>query len=164
MSSIFTHDFLFDFIKHAGTYLIMPNTYMNRSGIALAEAQNRWKINDVLAVYDDIELPLGFIRIRSGGGDGGHNGMGSLLEYATDEIRRIRIGIGRNDSSARDYVLDTFSSEEEKLMKPALDQVCKLLDVYVNSDFNAMLDEYSKHKQSYSGVTHSGIICPKEDK
>ena len=159
----FKHDTLFDFAKHKNTYLIKPNTYMNRSGLALAEAVNRWKIDDVLVVYDDIELPVATIRLRNGGGDGGHNGMKSLSDYyPAQELKRIRIGIGRDAGNPKDYVLDDFTAEEFELLKPVWSKVSEFIDIYIRDDFSSVLNVYSKWKKSCSGDSNSGNNSPKE--
>ncbi len=159
----FKHDVLFDFIKCRNACLIKPNTYMNRSGLALAEALKIWKTDEVLVIHDDIELPLARLRLRQGGGDGGHNGMKSLLEVLPPEsLKRIRIGIGRDSGDPRDFVLDTFSEEELNQLQPALDKANDLIDTYLRSDFDAVLDEYSKYIQSCSGDEDPGNKSPKE--
>ncbi|NLW19005.1 MAG: aminoacyl-tRNA hydrolase [Candidatus Cloacimonetes bacterium] len=160
----FRHGDLFDFLLHKDTCLIKPNTWMNRSGLALEEALRRWKPSQILAVYDDLEIPLGAIRIRSGGGDGGHNGIKSLLGVLpADQIKRIRIGIGRDDSDPREYVLEDFSSEELQKLQPVLKQTCEFMDVYIKSDFSTMLNAYSVWKKSCSGDIQAGNKSPKEN-
>jgi PTH1 family peptidyl-tRNA hydrolase len=160
----FRHENLFDFLLHKGSCLIKPNTWMNRSGLALDEALRRWKPSQILAIYDDLELPLGVIRIRAGGGDGGHNGIRSLLGVLpADQIKRIRIGIDRDNSDPRDYVLENFSSEELQKLQPVLEQTCEFMDVYINSDFSSLLNAYSVWKKSCSGDIETGNKSPKEN-
>lgn len=162
----FTRDKLFDHLRLAEVCLIKPNTFMNLSGKALKKALELWDPSEVLVVYDDLELEPAQIRIRNGGGDGGHNGIKSCAEvYPTDELKRIRIGIGRPENqSASDYVLAGFNEDERKLISLCLNDVSKLLDTYVHRGYEAMLDDYSKSKKSYSGAASSGIISPKEEK
>lgn len=157
----FSRDRLFDFLTLKNARAIKPLTYMNRSGLALAEALRRWKITESLVICDDIELPLASVRIRNGGGDGGHNGLKSLFEaQPPEDIKRIRIGIGRGQENPRDYVLDQFQEGEFELLKLSLDLVCGLIDTYINRDFGEMLNQYSKWKKSCSGEKTPGIICP----
>ncbi len=159
----FKHGRLFDFLRHRGACLIKPNTYMNRSGQALAEARKKWKFSEALVVHDDIELPLASLRLRSGGGDGGHNGMGSLLEILpAEDLKRIRVGIGRDGSNPRDYVLDSFSQPELQTLQPALEKACDLIDEYMSGDFNSVLNAYSIWKKSCSGENIPGNNSPKE--
>ena len=157
----FCKDKLFDFINKRDVCLIKPNTYMNRSGLALAEALSRWKCSETLVVHDDIELPLSKIRIRNGGGDGGHNGVKSLLEVqAPDMLRRLRIGIGRDEGNPRDYVLDEFDDGELQKINECLSTVNELIDIFIKLSYNEMLNQYSKWKKSCSEASKPGIICP----
>lgn len=156
---------LFDYCQHGDTVLIKPNTYMNLSGDALSTALKRWQAEQVLVVYDDIELPLAELRIRAGGGDGGHNGVKSLFTVmAPSALKRIRVGIGRDDAAiVRDFVLQDFNEDEKQAMDPIIQKVVEFIDVFVKYDFSMMLDEYSKWKKSYSGAKKPGIISPQEE-
>ncbi|HPM04763.1 MAG TPA: aminoacyl-tRNA hydrolase [Candidatus Cloacimonas sp.] len=160
-----SQDTLFDFIQTRSTVLIKPKTWMNRSGVALEEALRRWKINDVLVVYDDLELAPAVLRIRQGGGDGGHNGIKSLFDVKRpDELKRIRIGIGRSSTlEPHDHVLGEMGASEQEILAPALELAVKLTDTYVRSDFSQVLNEYSNWKKSYSTAKSSGIVSPKEE-
>jgi PTH1 family peptidyl-tRNA hydrolase len=161
----FSKSELYDYLVIKEAVLIKPNTYMNCSGLALQAAFHKWKPTDYLVVYDDIELNIAELRFRSGGGDGGHNGIKSLLEYIDpDSLKRIRIGIGRNQAErAENYVLAKIPEED----MPKYDEVFKLTSkffkTYIARDFSSMLDEYSKWKKTYSGKSEAGIISPKED-
>lgn len=159
----FKHDVLFDYARFRSACLIKPNTYMNRSGLALAEALKLWRADEVLVIHDDIELPLAKLRLRQAGGDGGHNGLKSLLEVMPGEnLKRIRIGIGRDDGNPRDFVLDEFSDAELLQLQPALDKAAEFIDIYIKSDFDAVLDEYSKWNKSCSAEKDPGNKSPKE--
>lgn len=161
----FHGDRLFDYCQIGDTVLIKPNTYMNLSGDALNTALRRWPTDQVLVVYDDIEIPLADLRIRAGGGDGGHNGMKSLFTVmAPSALKRIRVGIGRDEAAVvSDYVLQSFTEDENKAMEPILKKVVEFIDVFVKYDFSMMLNEYSKWKKSYSGAKKPGIISPQEE-
>ncbi|MCR4426475.1 MAG: aminoacyl-tRNA hydrolase [Firmicutes bacterium] len=105
--------------------LIKPQTYMNLSGIA-ASAACRWfgvDHNSLLVVYDDMDLDPGRIRIRAGGSAGGHNGMKSIIAHmGTEDIRRVRIGIGRPAATSDpvEHVLGTFDRAELPIMSEAI--------------------------------------------
>lgn len=159
----FKHTYSFDYVRHRIACLIKPNTYMNRSGQALAEAQKRWKVTEALVIHDDIELPMGSLRLRFAGGDGGHNGMKSLLEIMpAEELKRIRIGVGRDGGDPKDYVLDCFSQGELQILQPSLEKACEFIDEYINGDFNSVLNAYSIWKKSCSGEQNPGNKSPKE--
>jgi len=167
----FQSDKLYDYISFKNAVLIKPTTWMNLSGEAARAATRRWDISESLVVYDDLELPIASLRVRGGGGDGGHNGMKSLFEVLpADDLKRLRLGIGKDQSmDAADYVLDELSAEELLAIKPAISKATELIDIYVNRDFTAVLNEYSKWMKSYSASTvrdaetppdRNGIISP----
>lgn len=96
--------------------LIQPQTYMNDSGVTVREAVQWYKtpLDQVLIVLDDLDIPFGEIRLRARGSAGGHNGMKSIISLlGTQEISRLRVGIGRGRSAAVSHVLSRFSPEEE---------------------------------------------------
>lgn len=100
-------------------FLIKPMTYMNNSGIALYQFLQRHPdidINDILVAYDDMDLPLGFIRIRKDGSSGGHKGIESIIYHLKrKDFCRLRIGIGKGENGI-EWVLSQFTKEEmEKL-------------------------------------------------
>jgi PTH1 family peptidyl-tRNA hydrolase len=117
-------------------YLVKPQAFMNVSGPAVRRALARLGAEplEVLLVYDDIDLPLGTIRIRMKGGHGGHNGVRSVIEtLGTEEIRRVKVGIGRPEhkGDVPDHVLTGFDPEEgeivAKAVEAAADRVLELL-------------------------------------
>ncbi len=98
--------------------LMKPQTYMNLSGDAVGEAVRYYKLapSDVVVIHDDMDLPLGRIRIRSSGGGGGHRGVASVISHVGGDFIRVRVGIGRPDPrlDPADYVLSRFIEEERK--------------------------------------------------
>jgi len=113
--------------------LAKPQTYMNLSGKAVKKLLSYYKVdqNNLWLIYDDIDLPLGAIRIRQKGSSGGHKGVQSVLdEIKTDYFVRFRIGIGSNryqDISSEKYVLQRFTSKEKEMVEKILDQSVDLL-------------------------------------
>ena len=117
-------------------YLVKPQSFMNVTGPAVATALRRLHAEavDLIMVYDDIDLALGAVRMRMKGRHGGHNGMRSVIEtLGTDEIRRVKVGIGRPERKAdvADHVLDRFQPEEVTLIEDAValaaDRVLQLI-------------------------------------
>ena len=102
--------------------LLKPTTFMNGSGLAVAQAVGRYGIdvaNDLLVVLDEFQLPLGTVRIGNTGRDGGHNGLASVIgSLLTDKFARLRCGIGKNFGPGEmvDYVLSPFAAEEEPVV------------------------------------------------
>lgn len=113
--------------------LIKPTTLMNLSGEALGAVQNFYKVDDAdtLVVYDELDVPFGTIRTRSGGGSAGHNGIKSLLQHTKDDVSRIRIGIGPKapeQMDTADFVLQDFTEEQQSSLDKILREACVLID------------------------------------
>jgi PTH1 family peptidyl-tRNA hydrolase len=98
------------------TLLLLPETYMNESGRAVAEAANFYKIplNDIAVVHDEIELPPGKVRIKVGGGIAGHNGLRSISAHIGNDYKRVRIGVGHpgEKNLVHAHVLSDFAKSE----------------------------------------------------
>lgn len=103
-----------------------PKTFMNNSGIEIARLVNYYKIEpkDIWIISDDVDLPFGVVRSRFGGSDGGHNGIKSIITHLkTEDINRIRVGIGRDDhKDTADYVLAKFTQNEQKTLTDIVDK------------------------------------------
>ncbi len=131
-------------VKGENAILVKPTSYMNRSGEPLSAIANFYKIppTEILVVLDDLALELGRLRIRLDGSSGGHNGLESIvMHFGTEEIPRLRVGIGAAPSEgAVDYVLGRFFEEEipvvEKTIERAADAVKCAIDKGVLSAMN----------------------------
>jgi PTH1 family peptidyl-tRNA hydrolase len=118
--------------------LVMPQTYMNLSGESVQPIAKFYKIppERIIALYDEIELPPGKMRVKQGGGNAGHNGLKSLDEHLPGtNYWRVRLGVGRpphKDMDVADYVLGNFTADDEKwiggLLKAIADHIPQLLD------------------------------------
>ncbi len=107
--------------------LIWPTTYMNNSGRAVAQAVEKYDVplEKILIVYDDYALPLGKLRVRMAGTDGGHNGIASIIYHlATENIPRLRLGIGPVPEAVDpvDFVLGSFDSEDAEKVEKMLEK------------------------------------------
>ncbi len=126
--------------------LIKPQTFMNNSGFAVASAQKKIKvaIENILVVLDDMDLPLGTIRIRKKGSSGGHKGLQSIIDYLkTEEIPRCRIGIGRSEKiDPQKWVLQKFTKEEKIKVKEVLSQTKKILLQIIKEGIEKHLGTY----------------------
>ena len=100
----------------ARTLLLLPGTYMNESGRAVAEAAHYYKLplTDITVFHDEIDLPPGKVRVKVGGGIAGHNGLRSISEHIGNDYRRVRIGVGHPGSKdlVQHYVLNDFAKSE----------------------------------------------------
>jgi len=123
-------------IKGVDVVLAKPMAYMNRSGPPVQNLLNYFRIlcDDLLVIYDDIDLAFGRLKINVKGGHGGHKGIKSIIEsFGKDDIPRLRIGVGRSESgiSVSDYVLGRFSDKEKKdldrMIKRARDAAVTIL-------------------------------------
>lgn len=132
--------------------LIKPTTYVNNSGNAVSHFTNENNVsaNDLLVVYDDLNLPLGEVRVRLSGGDGGHNGIHSIIySLQTEKFSRIRLGIGSDFSHGQmaDYVLSEFNPDETETLHKVLQRTNLLIEKFLSGGAKAMLDENSKLNQ-----------------
>ena len=115
-------------------YLLKPMTYMNRSGKAVAHAASRLNLREdkILVIHDEVDLPLGRVKLKFGGGLAGHNGLRSIAEQlGTRDFARLRIGIGRpeDQASLSEYVLHKFTPGEQKSLQEALDKSLSALSI-----------------------------------
>jgi PTH1 family peptidyl-tRNA hydrolase len=129
--------------------LIKPATYVNNSGIAAAQALKYFNtgLEDLLVIADDINLGTGTIRVRASGGDGGHNGLKSIIYHICSEsFPRIRIGIGSEFDKGylADYVLSKFHKEDFPLIKDSTEKTLSLIREFIIGGIKQMLDYNSK--------------------
>ncbi len=134
--------------------LAQPQTNMNRSGVAVREILKGYRIGpeNIVIVYDDIDIPLGQIRVRKKGSAGTHNGMRSIIEeVGTRAFARIRVGIGplaENDDATR-FVLSPFAEEERRVFKESLAKAAKALDMIIVGRIDQAMNEFNqKEKRS----------------
>ncbi len=129
--------------------MVKPTTYVNRSGIAALELSEEidFDLKDFLVVVDDINLPIGKIRIRGKGGDGGHNGLYSLIyQLESDDFPRLRFGVGNNFEKGEmaDYVLSPFNEDEMEIVQEKIDFSAQLIEVFIKEGYVAMLNFLAK--------------------
>ena len=135
--------------KYQGEDIIIlkPQTYMNNSGESIIQFMHYFKIDveELLVVYDDLDLPTGKLRLRESGSAGGHNGIKSILQHVgTSKFKRIRVGIEKNPLiPIVDYVLGKFSGDEVDLINQGVDQAVKAIQLYLEKDFNHAMNLYN---------------------
>ena len=132
-------------------YLLKPLTYMNNSGSAILEFVEKTgaDIKDVLIIVDDFQIPLGMIRVRKDGSDGGHNGLSSIIYHLnSDEFPRMRIGIGRNEVLKKedfiDFVLGNFDKEEIENIKKLMPDYLKCIKSFITYGLKVTMNNFNK--------------------
>lgn len=128
--------------------LIKPLTYMNLSGESLSQAIQWYKPNleDIFVIYDDMDLPVGKLRLRTKGSAGGHNGIKSLIQHlGTQEFNRIRIGVGRPHpgSDVIKHVLTNFRKEEWPDVDEAVSKMKPLIECIIDQNFTIAMNRFN---------------------
>jgi len=109
-------------------------------------------LSDFLVIYDDLDLPLGKIRLRQNGGSGGHKGMNSIISaLESEDFPRIRVGIGRpqageqslSEDAIVNYVLSDFSPQEEAIIKPVIAEVAEAIDCFLSQGIEAVMSKFN---------------------
>jgi peptidyl-tRNA hydrolase, PTH1 family len=134
---------------------LKPSTFMNRSGFSVRAALNFFKLQpaDLIVVHDELDLPFGDYRLKRGGGDAGHNGVGSIIEQlGTDGFTRLRFGIGRPPSefggSGADFVLEGFPLADRARLEELIDDCSKVLDQVIQDGFSAAMNVTNRKKKT----------------
>lgn len=134
--------------KFGDALLIKPASYMNRSGHPVQAVAQFYKVPaaQVLIVFDDFSLPLGRLRIRQSGGPGGHNGLESvIIQFGTEDVPRLRIGIGPAPAEASsDYVLSNFFEEEKPLVKLAIERAAEAVKCAIDKGVVSAMNTFNK--------------------
>jgi PTH1 family peptidyl-tRNA hydrolase len=128
--------------------LLKPQTWMNLSGGAVAEAVNYHKVplEQVLIAHDDVDLELGRIQVKFGGGHGGHRGLQSVIEsLAADDFARIRVGVNRPDGEGdvSDYVLEPFSKAEQAAAEEAVGRAAEAAAAWLKDGLTTAMNQYN---------------------
>lgn len=136
------------YAKYQDLIIAKPLTYMNNSGFFVAELLNFYKenIKNVVVVYDDLDFPVGQAVMRIKGSSGGQNGMKSIIEQVgTTEIKRLKIGIGR-EGDAASYVLSLFSQEQKNKINKVINQAVEILMFYYSNNFSSAIEVFNVNK------------------
>lgn len=126
---------------------LKPQKYMNLSGEVVFDFVKYFKIdiNDILIISDDLDLPVGKIRIRAKGNSGGHNGLKNIeLNLGTNSYKRLKIGIANNKLiDTKDYVLGKFNKEDYELIKNSITKTIDIVEDYLKIDFEKLMSKYN---------------------
>ncbi|WAA12344.1 aminoacyl-tRNA hydrolase [Fervidibacillus halotolerans] len=136
-------------IKGQKIILMKPLTYMNLSGEAIAPVMNYFDIppSDLLVIYDEMDLPVGKIRLRYKGSAGGHNGVKSIIQHiGTEQFNRIRIGIDKPKLgiSTVDHVLSTFRPSDRKIIEEMIQISADACEMWLQSPFIDVMNKYNQ--------------------
>jgi len=141
-------------VKGEKLLLARPGTFVNLSGdsVACLVHKHNIPVSDLLVIYDDLDLPLGKIRLRHSGGSGGHKGMNSIISaLGSEDFPRIRVGIGRpqaeeqsiSEDAIVNYVLSDFSPDEEATIKPVIARVSEAIDCFLTQGIEAAMSKFN---------------------
>ena len=130
--------------------LLFPQTYMNESGVAVAEALRfyKLKLSQLLVLSDDISLPVGTVRVRRKGSDGGQKGLRSIISHVdSEEFARVNIGVGQKphqEMDLADWVLSRFTAAEEQALAPALEAAAGAAELIAAGEIDQAMNRYSR--------------------
>ena len=135
-------------LKGRKIFLLKPSTYMNLSGNAVRYWLNKENIDQqrLLVVSDDVALPLGQLRLKASGSNGGHNGLGHIQQLIGQQYARLRMGIGNDFPQGMqiDYVLGRFTEEQLQQMQPAIDLGVEIIRSFVLAGIDITMNQYNK--------------------
>ena len=139
-------------IKGEKVLLAMPQTFMNLSGEAVSQLLNYYKCTpeDLIVIYDDIDLDVGSVRIREKGSAGGHNGMKNIIQMiGTSEFDRIKLGVGHKPEGwdLADHVLGTFTKDQADIMAGAFIDAANAVVSIMNDGVDAAMNTYNRSKK-----------------
>ena len=131
----------------ARIYLAKPQTYMNLAGSSVGPLARYYRVptSSIIVVFDDLDLPLGTLRLRGGGGSGGHRGMESLISALGDSFPRLRLGIGRPPGrmDPADFVLEDFADDEAGAVQSAIDRASDCLRELIRGGIERAMTKYN---------------------
>lgn len=133
-------------INNEKVIIMKPMTYMNLSGESVYLVKNYYKINteDILVIYDDLDLETGKIRIRANGSSGGHNGIKNIINcLGTQDIKRVRIGIDKAKNDTIDYVIGNFSKKEREIIDISIYKSIDIINDFILLPFEQVMSRYN---------------------
>ena len=154
-------------VQNQPVVLVQPQTFMNRSGLAVQELFGQYDLSSdhLVVIYDDLDLEAGSLRIRPYGGHGGHKGMKSIIAHlGNNEFIRVRIGIGRPQTEADsqgalaregivDYVLQPFDDKELPIIHNALNRAADAVELILSGQLDMAMNQYNRRDAQYLAPT-----------
>jgi len=137
-------------VKSNDIALVKPTTYMNNSGIAVADYCRYFQNTpeELLVVYDDIDLPLGTLRFKPNGGSGGHKGMESIIyQLESEDFNRLRIGISAENEMgpSERYVLSPFPKDWKEKINEIIEKACDGIDYFLTHDMKETMNKFNEN-------------------
>ncbi len=134
---------LYKFQNH---FLLKPLTYMNLSGESVIKVKQFYKLEDVVVIHDDLDLPFGALRFKKGGGHGGHNGLKSIDSKISREYIRVRMGIGKPEHKGEvaSYVLSEFNEHEKNYLENWISKTCDAVEFLLTHTLDETSSKYSQ--------------------
>lgn len=133
-------------IKNEDVIFLKPQKYINLSGEVIRKFIDYYKISidDIFVIVDDLNLPIGSIKLKAKGSSGGHNGLKNIEQHlGTVNYKRLKIGISKNNINMKDYVLGKLTDDEKKIIEEKLVKCIEILDDYFEIDFNNLMNKYN---------------------
>ena len=147
--SKFNGDYAVEHLHGEKIMLLKPQTYMNLSGEAVRPLADYYniKVQDILVIYDDLDLPVGKVRLRQKGGHGGHNGIRSCLSHLEEkDFKRLRLGIGRPTTPIPvvDYVLSKFPKSDHEAVNSSINKASDACESWLEESFDKVMNEFNQ--------------------
>jgi PTH1 family peptidyl-tRNA hydrolase len=134
-------------VKDQDVLLVEPRTFMNESGLAVSAVMAFYKVQpaDVLVIVDEIQLPLGKLRLRRSGSAGGHNGLKSVIAHVGQDFPRLRIGVerGNPESMLRHHVLSKFPPGERDVVEQAVSRAADAVETFVSDGLQVAMNRFN---------------------
>ena len=125
---------------------LKPSTFMNSSGESVLAVRNYFKCDRLIVIHDDIDLNLGVLRFKMGGGNGGHNGLGNIQQLIGQQYARLRMGIGNEFQRGGqvDWVLGKYTADDMAILQPSIVQAVDIIKSFVLAGINITMNQYNK--------------------
>ena len=139
------------FVKGQKLMLVKPQTYMNLSGQCVREVMQYYKVEpeNLIVIYDDLDIPIGTLRLRAKGSAGTHNGMKSIIyDIQEDGFPRVRVGIGgEHKGNLANYVISGFRKEDINTVETAVEKAADAVECWIDEGINAAMNKFNKKKE-----------------
>ena len=134
-----------ELFKTGSHFLLKPMTFMNLSGKSILAVKQFYKLDDVIVIHDDLDLPFGALRFKVGGGHGGHNGLKSADSVIGQEYTRVRMGIGKPEHKGQvaDYVLGAFSTSEQDHLREWINKAADAVEALWKENCTSVASKHS---------------------